>query len=79
MASPHPARAVFMALRLVQWVEATGLLTDKSDVFSFGVVLLELITRKKASHSGNNSLLSNFLHAYSKGKTVTELIDCRDK
>uniref|UniRef100_A0A0D9XHZ5 Protein kinase domain-containing protein n=1 Tax=Leersia perrieri TaxID=77586 RepID=A0A0D9XHZ5_9ORYZ len=53
----------------------TGLLTKKSDVYSFGVVLLELITRKKASHSDNNCLLRNFLDAYKKEKTLTEIID----
>ncbi|XP_037439468.1 wall-associated receptor kinase 4-like [Triticum dicoccoides] len=53
----------------------TGLLTKKSDVYSFGVVLLELITRKKASHSDNNSLLRNFLDAYTKDKSVIELVD----
>ncbi|XP_047046610.1 wall-associated receptor kinase 3-like [Lolium rigidum] len=53
----------------------TGLLTKKSDVYSFGVLLLELITRNKASHSDNNSLLRNFLDAYTKHKSVTELVD----
>ena len=41
----------------------TGRLTDKSDVFSFGVLLIELLTRKKPfvyrSNDGNN-LVSYF-------------------
>ncbi|KAF7056893.1 hypothetical protein CFC21_064263 [Triticum aestivum] len=52
----------------------TQQLTTKSDIYSFGVVLLELITRKKASHSDNN-LLGNFLDTYTKDKSVTELLD----
>jgi serine/threonine protein kinase len=53
----------------------TGLLTKKSDVYSFGVMLLELITRTKATHSDNNSLVKNFLDAYTKDKSVSELVD----
>ncbi|CAN6203235.1 unnamed protein product [Urochloa humidicola] len=52
----------------------TGLLTEKSDVCSFGVVILELICRKKATYSDNNSLVKNFLEAH-KEKRVTELFD----
>ncbi|VAI27553.1 unnamed protein product [Triticum turgidum subsp. durum] len=51
----------------------TEQLTTKSDIY-FGVVLLELITRKKASHSDNN-LPGNFLDTYTKDKSVTELLD----
>jgi len=51
----------------------SGRLTTKSDVYSFGIVLLELITRKKASDS--NGLLSNFLDCYTKDKKVIELVD----
>jgi serine/threonine protein kinase len=53
----------------------TGQLTNKSDVYSFGIVLLELITRKKASHSDKNSLLNNFIDTYTKYKSVTQLLD----
>uniref|UniRef100_A0ACD5XAB8 Uncharacterized protein n=1 Tax=Avena sativa TaxID=4498 RepID=A0ACD5XAB8_AVESA len=53
----------------------TGLLTNKSDVYSFGVVLLELITRRKAWHSDKSSLLKNFLEAYTKDRSVVELVD----
>jgi len=53
----------------------TGLYTSKSDIYSFGVVLLELITRKKALDPDNNILLGNSLDAYTKKKRVIELID----
>jgi serine/threonine protein kinase len=41
----------------------TGRLTDKSDVFSFGVLLIELLTRKKPflyRSNDNDSLVSHF-------------------
>jgi serine/threonine protein kinase len=41
-------------------VYARGLLNEKSDVYSCGIVLLELITREKPSYAGNNSLKMNF-------------------
>jgi serine/threonine protein kinase len=41
-------------------VYARGLLNEKSDVYSYGIVLLELITRKKPSYAGKNSLKMNF-------------------
>ncbi|KAM0928545.1 hypothetical protein ACQ4PT_002545 [Festuca glaucescens] len=53
----------------------TGLLTEKSDVYSFGIVILEIISRKKASHSDNNSLVKCFLEVHEKGKKATELFD----
>jgi serine/threonine protein kinase len=53
----------------------TGRLTNKSDVYSFGIVLLELITRKKASRSDKNNLLKNFLEAYAKDKSVIQMVD----
>uniref|UniRef100_A0A0D9XQ82 Protein kinase domain-containing protein n=1 Tax=Leersia perrieri TaxID=77586 RepID=A0A0D9XQ82_9ORYZ len=53
----------------------TGLLTKKSDVYSYGVVLLELISRKKATYSDNNSLIRNFLDAHKEKRIATELFD----
>ncbi|CAM0901505.1 unnamed protein product [Alopecurus aequalis] len=52
----------------------TGLLTEKSDVYSFGIVLLELVTRKKARYDGNNSLPMNYLKA-SRDGTTRQIID----
>ncbi|GAB4825544.1 hypothetical protein Ancab_008418 [Ancistrocladus abbreviatus] len=39
----------------------TGELTEKSDIYSFGVVLLELLTREKPQHLASH-FLSNFDH-----------------
>ncbi|XBH75906.1 hypothetical protein VPH35_102626 [Triticum aestivum] len=53
----------------------TGLLIGKSDVYSFGVTTLELVTRRKATHSDNNSLVRNFLENHKMGRKSTELFD----
>jgi serine/threonine protein kinase len=53
----------------------TGLLTEKSDVYSLGIVILEVITRKKATRSDNHSLVRSFLEVHKKGKKSTELFD----
>ncbi|CAO2046074.1 unnamed protein product [Urochloa humidicola] len=42
------------------------LLTDKTAAYSFGVFLLELICRKKAKHSDNESLVKNLFDAKQK-------------
>uniref|UniRef100_A0ACD5WND2 Uncharacterized protein n=1 Tax=Avena sativa TaxID=4498 RepID=A0ACD5WND2_AVESA len=52
----------------------TGLLTEKSDVYSFGIVLLELITRKKARYDGNKSLPLDYVKATVDG-TAREMLD----
>ncbi|CAM0901494.1 unnamed protein product [Alopecurus aequalis] len=52
----------------------TGLLTEKSDVYSFGIVLLELVTRKKARYDENNSLPMNYEKA-SRDGTTRQIID----
>ncbi|SPT15995.1 unnamed protein product [Triticum aestivum] len=52
----------------------TGLLTAKSDVYSFGIVLLELVTRKKARYGQNRSLPMDYVKA-SKDGTARQLFD----
>uniref|UniRef100_A0A0E0AX76 Protein kinase domain-containing protein n=1 Tax=Oryza glumipatula TaxID=40148 RepID=A0A0E0AX76_9ORYZ len=49
-----------------------GRLTDKSDVFSFGVVLVELLTRKKpvADTFDGDSLVSHFVSLLSEGNLI---------
>ncbi|KQJ81796.1 wall-associated receptor kinase 2 [Brachypodium distachyon] len=50
-----------------------GRLTEKSDVYSFGIVILELISRKKATR--DNSLVKSFLEDHKQGKKSSELFD----
>ena len=52
----------------------TGELTSKSDIFSFGIVLLELFTRRKQPVPDSNWLLQDFLDAY-RNNQVIQLVD----
>ncbi|KAF8661788.1 hypothetical protein HU200_056743 [Digitaria exilis] len=52
----------------------TGILTPKSDIYSFGVVLVEMITRKKAA-DGNTYLIRNFIEVTKRGKEMRQMFD----
>ncbi|BAT10081.1 Os10g0174548 [Oryza sativa Japonica Group] len=41
-----------------------GMLTEKSDIYSFGIVLIELVTRKPAKYDDDRSYVRNFIQAY---------------
>ncbi|OEL32328.1 Wall-associated receptor kinase 1 [Dichanthelium oligosanthes] len=56
-------------------VYITGLLHEKSDVYSYGVVLLELITRKKPCYDGYNSLKENFTKSYATEEKAHAMYD----
>ncbi|XP_020177884.1 receptor like protein kinase S.2 [Aegilops tauschii subsp. strangulata] len=55
----------------------SGRLTSKSDVYSFGIVLVELITKKKATlRNGETGIVECFAQALAAGKRrVRELFD----
>ncbi|KAL6842859.1 hypothetical protein ACP4OV_027172 [Aristida adscensionis] len=53
-----------------------GCLTRRSDVYSFGIVLLELITRRRVKQ-GSVNLVGAFSKAYRKGKGFRELFDAK--
>ncbi|KAF6986747.1 hypothetical protein CFC21_004467 [Triticum aestivum] len=50
-------------------------LIQQSDVYNFGVIILELISRKKATHDETNSLVKNFLKSHVQGEKATSLFD----
>ncbi|CAL4983484.1 unnamed protein product [Urochloa decumbens] len=52
----------------------TGILTPKIDVYSFGVLLVEMITRKKAA-DGKIYLIQSFNEALKSGKKVRQMFD----
>ncbi|CAM0943233.1 unnamed protein product [Alopecurus aequalis] len=54
-----------------------GRLTSKSDVYSFGIILLELITKKKASvRTGEKGIVERFTEGLASGtRSVRELFD----
>ncbi|CAO2038983.1 unnamed protein product [Urochloa humidicola] len=56
----------------------TGLLTDKSDIHNFGVILVELLTRKKPiieNENGEKQNLSNYFLWATRERTLEEVAD----
>ncbi|XP_037449338.1 receptor like protein kinase S.2-like [Triticum dicoccoides] len=53
----------------------TGVLTEQNDVYSFGVLMLELLTRKKGDRVDSNSFVKSFLENHETGRKSTELFD----
>ncbi|CAL4913326.1 unnamed protein product [Urochloa decumbens] len=56
-------------------VYTTGLLHEKSDVYSYRIVLLELITRKTPRYDGYNSLKKNFTKSYATEEKAQAMYD----
>ncbi|KAF7076312.1 hypothetical protein CFC21_080982 [Triticum aestivum] len=55
----------------------TGMLTEKTDVYCFGIVILEVISGKKPNHYDDSScgLATRFLDVHKEGKKATHLFD----
>ncbi|XP_033132551.1 wall-associated receptor kinase-like 10 [Brassica rapa] len=56
--------------------QQSGRYTEKSDAYSYGVVLAELITGRRPYFQGNSTLASFFLHAM-KEKRLLDILDPR--
>lgn len=72
-------RAVTMTVGSIGYIDPmylrTGVLTHKSDVYGFGAVLMELITRKKNSFRGNYNLIFKYRECYEINKSGREMFD----
>jgi hypothetical protein len=59
---------ILKTMRGLQTIRAT-----ENFSYSFGVVLLELITRKKPWYEGNNGLLIKFMKSYTSDKRARDV------
>uniref|UniRef100_A0A0D9Y8G9 Protein kinase domain-containing protein n=1 Tax=Oryza glumipatula TaxID=40148 RepID=A0A0D9Y8G9_9ORYZ len=59
---------------------STGILTEKIDIYSFGVILVELLTRKKhvfLNCFGEKQNLCHYFLDMLRDKTAIEIVDCQ--
>lgn len=61
--------------KLFNALTTTGCITTKVDVFSFGVILMEIITGRKAIDENNVHLVSWFRRMYVKEDSFEKIID----